>query len=87
MNYSFSKLLNDLKDGREIEFDYNGNTYSIVNGNGKWFLCEKKKSIELCNFEEVDILQEKIRHIKIQDKSIEDIINKKLYVKDTLYIL
>ncbi|WP_101696368.1 hypothetical protein [Clostridium minihomine] len=87
MEYSFNKMLNDLKIGREIEFDYKGQHYSIVNGNGKWFFCEDKQSVELCNFEEVNILLDKIKKLILQNEPIENVIDRKLYTQDTLYIL
>lgn len=87
MKYSFKELLHDLKTGREIEFNYNGKTYSIVNGNDKWYFCEENQITELCDFEETDILQDKIKKLFIQNKSVDDIINKKLYMDKTLYIL
>lgn len=87
MEYSFNEMLNDLKIGREIEFDYKGQHYSIVNSDGKWFFCEEKQSVELCGFEEVNILLDKIKKLILQNEPIENIINRKLYTQDTLYIL
>ena len=87
MEYSFREMLHDLKCGREIEFIYNEKNYSIVNGNDKWFFCEEQKSIELCGFEEKSILVKKIKNMTVQNESVENVINKKLYRENSLYIL
>lgn len=87
MEYSFNEMLNDLKMGREIEFDYNGYHYAIVNGNGKWFFCEDKQSRELCEFGEVDILIDKVKTLVLQNEPLEEIIDQKSYTQNTLYVL
>lgn len=87
MKYSFENLLNDLKMGREIEFDYNDNHYSIVNSNGKWLFCKNNHSEELCDFEEKDILLEKVKFLVLQNESMESVIEQNLYAQGTLYIL
>ncbi|MDD4843751.1 MAG: hypothetical protein PHU31_05410 [Anaerotignum sp.] len=87
MEYTFKDMLNDLKNGREIEFDYKEQHYSIVNGNGKWCYCADKQSTELCNFEEKKRLIGKVKKLIVQNETMENVINKKLYAKGTLYVL
>lgn len=87
MEYSFYEMLQDLNMGREMEFDYNGHHYAIVNGNGKWFFCEDKQSRELCEFGYVDVLMEKVKALVLQHEPLDKIVDQKLYTENTLYIL
>jgi len=84
--YSFADVLSDLGTGREIEFEYNGKLYGIFNRDGKWFFFADNQDELLCQFEEIDILFEKVRSLSVQDKSISDIFDKKLYTQNTLCI-
>lgn len=84
--YSFSDMLNDLKVGREIEFEYNGKLYGIFNGEGKWFFFADNRDELLCQFEETDTLLEKVKNLSIQGTTLADIFDKKLYTQNTLCI-
>ncbi len=87
MEYTFDDMLNDLKGGREIEFEYKEQHYSIVNSNGKWLYCIDSQSTELCDFEEKRLLADKVKMLLVQNETMENIINKRLYDRGTLYIL
>ena len=87
MEYTFDDMLNDLKCGREIEFEYKERNYSIVNSNGKWLYCIDNQSTELCVFEEKRLLADRVKTLIVQNETMENIINKRLYDRDTLYIL
>lgn len=84
--YSFSEMLDDLIVGREIEFEYKGTLYGIFNGEGKWFFFADNRDEMLCQFEETDILLEKVKNLSIQGTSLADIFDKKLYTQNTLSI-
>ncbi len=43
--YNFEQLLEDLKIGREIEFIFDNNNYSITNSSFGWQFCCQKRSI------------------------------------------
>lgn len=49
MEYSFHEMLNDLNISREIEFDYKGHHYAIVNGDGKWFFAMINRALNCVN--------------------------------------
>lgn len=86
IKYSFSDMLDDLKVGREIEFEYNGKMYGIFNCEGNWFFFADNRDELLCQFEETDILLEKVKNLSIQGTSLADIFDKKLYTQNTLSI-
>ena len=84
--YSFEDMLDDLKVGREIEFEYNRKMYGIFNGDGKWFFFADDRDELLCPFEKTDTLLEKVKNLSIQGKSLADIIDERLYNMDKLSI-
>lgn len=84
--YSFSDMLDDLKVGREIEFEYHGKMYGIFNGEGKWFFFADNRDELLCQFEETDTLLENVKNLSIQGKSLADIIEKRLHNMEKLVI-
>lgn len=84
--YSFSDMLDDLKVGREIEFEYQGKMYGIFNGEGNWFFFTDNRDELLCQFEETDTLLEKVKSLSIQGKSLADIIDKRLHNMEKLSI-
>lgn len=84
--YSFSDMLDDLKVGREIEFEYNGKLYGIFNGEGNWFFFSDNQDELLCQFEETDTLLEKVKNLSIQGRSLADIIDKRLHNMEKLSI-
>lgn len=86
MVYKYNELLNDLKSGREIEFSYNEDNYSITNNAIGWqFCCNNNKLLFATNIRELIKLLEKY---KINNKIlIKHIFNNSKYEKDKLYIL
>lgn len=84
--YLFSDMLNDLKIGHEIEFEYNGKLYGIFNRDKKWFFFADNQDELLCQFEERNILFDKVKNLSIQGKSLACIIDQQLYEPDTLCI-
>ena len=84
--YLFSDMLDDLKVGREIEFEYNGKLYGIFNGEENWFFFADNRDEMLCRFEETDVLLEKVKNLSIQGTTLADIFDKKLYTQNTLSI-
>ena len=86
---TFHTLADHLNHGREIEFVYLGNQYSITNSNQKWhFCCDTDKiSVTLCAFADFHTLVEKTAAIKIEDLTIKEIFDRNLYDAKYLYIL
>lgn len=77
----FNALADYLRHGREVEFVYNGNQYSITNNKGIWqFCCDTDIVSEiLCQFREFDTLVEKISKTVIEGKSITEIFDQLQY--------
>ena len=87
---SFADLADYLKNGREIEFAYNGRQYSITNHSGFWYLCDDTDHIlldTLCRFEEKELLVSRIVIFTIDGLTIQEIFDRKLYSVDGLAIL
>lgn len=87
---TFSDLAGYLKQGREIEFVYNGRRYSITNHEGVWNLCDDTDHIllnKICRFDEKEILVSKIAETIIDGMKISQIFDKRLYDTEWLYIL
>ena len=79
---SFSDFAGYLKQGREIEFVYNGRRYSITNHEGVWNLCDDTDYIllnKICRFDEKEILVSKIAETIIDDLKISKIFDEGLY--------
>lgn len=89
--YNFCKISEQLLIGREIEFTYNNQSYSITNYNNYWFLyCDTTKTelMKICKFDDKKTLINKIAEYKIDNKiTIKEIFDSMLYDKNNLYIL
>lgn len=89
-NITFSDFAGYLKQGREIEFAFNGRMYSITNHAGFWNLCDDTNHIlldKICRFDEKEILVSKIAETRIDDVKISKIFDERLYEPEGLYIL
>ncbi|WP_066497302.1 hypothetical protein [Abyssisolibacter fermentans] len=89
MKYNYENLIEDLQQGREIEFSYKDKDYAIVNHANYWFLIfsDVKLQVPLCKFEDKQKLTELVGLIAVEDVNLEKIFNKKLYDENSLYIL
>jgi hypothetical protein len=89
--YNFKEIADELNIGREIEFEYNDNKYSITNSvDGYWYLYDDTKKIELlkiCEFSDKMTLISKLSTFKIEEIEIQEIFNLSKYNMDKLYIL
>jgi hypothetical protein len=82
-DYNYKLLLDDLADGREIEFNYNGIPYAIVNIVKGWYFVGNHKQIG----EFYDNPHELVKTIAIDGKSIEEIFNSGDIPDEGFYIL
>ncbi|QIB26862.1 hypothetical protein [Caloranaerobacter azorensis] len=82
--YSFKDLKKDLLVGREIEFKYNGELYSISNSSKGWALCHNNAIIGNY-FEDINYLINYIEQVKIGNKYFREIFEQNEY--ESLYIL
>lgn len=89
--YNFNDLLKDLEMGREIEFEYNNNQYSITNSvDGYWYLyCDSTKTelLKICEFNDTQKLIKTVAEYKINGTSIRDIFDCYKYDTESLIIL
>ncbi len=89
--YNFKELADELRIGREIEFEFNDNRYSITNSmDGYWYLYCDTKNVELlkiCEFNDKISLINKISEYEIEELSIQNIFDSFLYNIDSLTIL
>ena len=79
LKYPFSDIADYLMHGREIEFVYKGKECSITNRIGKWWFYDGDRNIELCEFENKQVLVEKVADIVIEDKTIWNIFDENCY--------
>lgn len=89
--YNFDMLSKELEVGREIEFEYNKNQYSITNStDGYWyFYCDstKKELLKICEFDDKQKLIKTMAEYKINGTSIRDIFDLFKYNIESLTIL
>lgn len=86
----FDDLADYLRHGREIEFAYKGRQYSITNHSGFWYLCDDTDHIRLktvCRFEEKEILTSEIAVAVVDDLTIQQIFDERVYDTQKLSIL
>ena len=76
LTYSFSAIADYLRHGREIEFVYKGKACSITNHSGTWWFYDGEQNIELCEFENKELLVEKVSDIVVGDKTIREILTR-----------
>lgn len=86
LKYSFQDIADYLMHGREIEFVYNGKECSITNHSKTWWFYDGKRNIELCEFENFELLVSKVADIVIEDKTIREIFDGNDY-GDEIYII
>ena len=84
--YTFEQLKKDLLAGREIEFKYNGNLYSLTNSFEGWALCINSELIGH-HFKDINHLITFIAQVKIDGVYLKELIDLNKYEQNTLYIL
>jgi len=77
--YKYCDIADFLVHGREIEFVYKEKECSITNRIGKWWFYDGERNIELCEFEDKQLLVEKVADIVIEDKTIREIFDENCY--------
>ena len=86
----FAVFADYLRQGREIEFVYKGRAYSITNHTGFWYLCDDTSHTlleTLCPFEEKELLVEKTAAAVLDDLTIREIFDRRVYDREKLCIL
>ena len=89
--FNYNDLSDELRIGREVEFEYNKKQYSITNSSdGYWYLyCDTTKSelLKICEFDDKENLIKKVAQFKIEEVSIQEIFDYFKYNQDSLCIL
>lgn len=94
-NFTYKKFKKLLEIGHEIEFVYNGvfcsvNNWTDDNNESAWFFSTNQKgeftNTFLAGFYDTKILLASLDKVKIKEKSLEEIIDKKLYDPSSLTI-
>ena len=86
----FDTLADYLRQGREIEFVYKGRGYSITNHSGLWHLCDDTSHTlleTLCPFDEKELLVSKVAAAVLDDLTIREIFDRRVYDREKLCIL
>ncbi|WP_100066027.1 hypothetical protein [Miniphocaeibacter massiliensis] len=94
-DYTFDNFKEDLVIGHEMDFEFNGAKFGIVNGPNEnsvdgsvWhFIVTSSVSIEvvICDFEDRDRLLKFVDELNIDGIYLKDIINGELYTE--IYIM
>lgn len=82
-DYNYRLLLDDLSDGREIEFKYNEISYGIVNLAKGWYFVSANKRIG----DFYDDPHELVKTISIEGKTLEEIFNSGDIPDEGFYVL
>ncbi|SMD18217.1 hypothetical protein [Sporomusa malonica] len=82
-NYDYKLLLEDLGEGREIEFKYNEASYGIVHFSEGWFFVADNKRIS----EYYKNPHELVETICIGGKKLEELFNGGVIPDEGFYIL
>ncbi|MBE5929527.1 MAG: hypothetical protein E7268_00520 [Lachnospiraceae bacterium] len=77
--YVFSDIADFLMHGREIEFVYKDRECAITNHTGRWWFYDGVEQVEVCEFENFELLVKKVVEYMVDDKTVQDIFDKRLY--------
>lgn len=82
-NYDYKLLIEDLSDGREIEFKYNDILYGIVHFSEGWYFVTDNKRVS----EYYENPLELVKTIRIDGKSLEKLFNSGEIPDEGFYVL
>lgn len=77
--YKYSDIADFLMHGREIEFAYKDRACAITNHTGRWWFYDGVEQVEVCEFENFELLVKKVVEYMVDDKTVQDIFDKRLY--------
>lgn len=77
--YKYSDIAGFLMQGREIEFAYKDRECAITNHTGRWWFYDGVEQVEVCEFENFELLVKKVVEYMVDDKTVRDIFDKRLY--------
>ena len=77
--YKYSDIADFLMHGREIEFAYKDRACAITNHTGRWWFYDGVEQVEVCEFENFELLVSKVAEYIVEDKTVQDIFDSGLY--------
>ena len=77
--YKYSDIEDFLMHGREIEFGYKGRECAITNHTKRWWFYDGVEQLEVCEFENFELLVSKVAEYIVEDKTVQDIFDSGLY--------
>ena len=77
--YKYYDIADFLTHGREIEFVYKGRECAITNHTKRWWFYDGVEQVEVCEFENFELLVSKVAEYIVEDKTVQDIFDSGLY--------
>lgn len=77
--YLFSDIADFLMHGREIEFVYKDRECAITNHTSRWWFYDGVEQVEVCEFNDFEMLVNKVEVYIVDDRTVRDIFDKGLY--------
>ncbi len=77
--YVFSNIADFLMHGREIEFTYKDRECAITNHTSRWWFYDGVEQVEVCEFENFELLVSKVAEYIVDDRKVQNIFDKGLY--------
>lgn len=81
MDYTYQEFTQDILQGREIEFKFENNMYSITNTKSGFCFAQFHSDTDECFENASDLLQ----NVKINDKTFEEIFDQNAFQLITLF--
>jgi hypothetical protein len=82
-NYDYKLLIEDLSDGREIEFKYNDILYGIVHFSEGWFFVADNKRVSEYYKKPLEL----VKTIRINEKTLENLFDNGEIPDEGFYVL
>lgn len=82
--YKYGDIEDFLMHGREIEFIYKGRECAITNHTKRWWFYDGVEQVEICEFENYELLVSKVAEYIVDDKRVQDIFNGGLYERTSI---
>ena len=79
--YKYNDIADFLRHGREIEFVYKERECAITNHTSRWWFHDGVEQVEVCEFENFELLVSKVAEYIIDDRTVQDIFDGGLYEK------
>ncbi len=79
--YKYDDIADFLMHGREIEFVYKDRECAITNHTSRWWFYDGVEQVEVCKFENFELLVSKVAEYIVDDKTVQDIFDNGLYEK------